>query len=210
MDTTVFSFLRQEMQNSFFSFLIFIFFEFKNSRVNNFALLWWEGKSWFSFPSQVLQVNVLLNISVVIENCFFFFILLFGLSFLYMWQTTLHFMLEKNIIWIKKYYSFRSLYFPLSNLDCDYMIVILIDDSNIKGNTYVLLLPDMKMRLLENNSYECVSSLFLISYAQSASKDIFYLKQFKKEIYTFLTCFRVVLLWLSLFQSKERWLWVWV
>lgn len=72
MDTTVFSFLRQEMQNSFFSFLIFIFFEFKNSRVNNFALLWWEGKSWFSFPSQVLQVNVLLNISVVIENCFFF------------------------------------------------------------------------------------------------------------------------------------------
>lgn len=95
MDTTVFSFLRQEMQNSFFSFLIFIFFEFKNSRVNKFALLWWEGKSWFSFPSQVLQVNVLLNISVVIENCFFFFILLFGLSFLYMWQTTLHFTLEK-------------------------------------------------------------------------------------------------------------------
>lgn len=209
MDTTMFSFLRQEMQNSFFSFLIFIFFEFKNSRVNKFALLWWEGKSWFSFPSQVLQVNVLLNISVVIENCFFFHIAVWSVLPIYVTDNTA-FYVGKNIIWIKKYYSFRSLYFPLSNLDCDYMIVILIDDSNIKGNTYVLLLPDMKMRLLENNSYECVSSLFLISYAQSASKDIFYLKQFKKEIYTFLTCFRVVLLWLSLFQSKEHWLWVWV
>lgn len=104
MDTTMFSFLRQEMQNSFFSFLIFIFFEFKNSRVNNFALLWWEGKSWFSFPSQVLQVNVLLNISVVIENWFFFHIAVWSVLPIYVTDNTAFYV-------GKKYYLNKEILF---------------------------------------------------------------------------------------------------
>lgn len=109
MDTTMFSFLRQEMQNSFFSFLIFIFFEFKNSRVNKFALLWWEGKSWFSFPSQVLQVNVLLNISVVIENCFFFHIAVWSVLPIYVTDNTAFYV-------GKKYYLNKEILFLLLTL----------------------------------------------------------------------------------------------
>lgn len=104
MDTTMFSFLRQEMQNSFFSFLIFIFFEFKNSRVNKFALLWWEGKSWFSFPSQVLQVNVLLNISVVIENWVFFHIAVWSVLPIYVTDNTAFYV-------GKKYYLNKEILF---------------------------------------------------------------------------------------------------
>lgn len=98
-------------------------------------------KSKVFFPSQTPQIIVYFWVNIVME--YYFFILLFNLA---RWHRILDW---NNIIWIKKYYSFPWFYFPLSNLDCIYMTVILIDDSNINRGTYVLLLPDMKMGLLE-------------------------------------------------------------
>lgn len=48
-----------------------------------------------------------------------------------------------------KYCFIPWFYLCLANLDSIYMTVILMDDSNINGDTFVLLLPDIKMGLLE-------------------------------------------------------------